>query len=178
MADFANLLTEQTGKTGIYYNADVDDKVLKTLDDVNKNWIQHNFIITNTKITVGINLDVVYFDKVYAGIAGYNLCRDVIQATYRCRNLNENSINICFFDRTNTNFCFLNDQYQVDDCLIYKNMTKDILIEKQAPLIGSLYHFCKKANYKICPTDKQISDELSTYINKMLADTEKFFIFI
>ena len=175
MVEFNNLLTEQTGKTGIYYNADVDDKVLKTLDDVNKNWIQHNFIITNTKITVGINLDVVYFDKVYAGIAGYNLCRDVIQATYRCRNLNENSINICFFDRTNTNFCFLNDQYQVDDCLIYKNMTKDILIEKQAPLIGSLYHFCKKANYKICPTDKQISDELSTYINKMLADTENIF---
>ena len=54
-------------------------------------------------------------------------------------------------------------------------MTKDILIEKQAPLIGSLYHFCKKANYKICPTDKQISDELSTYINKMLADTENIF---
>jgi len=172
MAEFKKLLCEKTGKKIMFYNADVDDVVLETLHDVNDSWIDYDCIITNTKITVGINFDKLYFDKVYAGIAGFNISRDVIQATYRCRHLTENSITICFFDKSNTNYCFLNDGHQVADCPIYKKMVLDVLIEKHAPLVGSLYHFCKKANYKICLSDNTISDETTKCINKMLKSTE------
>ena len=167
MSTFVKLLEAKTGTKGLYYNADVDDTVLKTLSDVNHNWSQYSFVVTNTKITVGIN-----FDRVYALIAGYNLSRDVIQATYRCRTLNDNSIHVCFVDKLNTNFCFKNDAPDVDNCPIYVNMVRDILKEKQAPLISSFNLFCSKANYKICSNENSISTELTKQISLMLNATE------
>jgi hypothetical protein len=66
-----------------------------------------DFVITNTKITVGINFDELHFDSVYAGIAGFNMTRDVIQATYRSRYSSPNKINVCFFDKSNTKLLLL-----------------------------------------------------------------------
>jgi hypothetical protein len=171
MATFVDIIKNETNKLGCFYNADVDDKTLKTLGDVNKNWIKYNFVVTNTKINVGLNFDVVHFHKVFACLAGYNLSRDVIQATYRCRTLIDNSIHICFVDKINTNLCFKNDAIDVDNCQIYKKLVNDILIEKQAPLISSFNLFASKAHYKICTTEKIISDELSKQMTKLLKTT-------
>ena len=99
------------------------------------------------------------------------LSRDVIQATYRCRTLIDNTINICFIDKINTNFCFKNDACEVDNCIIYKQLVSDILIEKQAPLISSFNLLASKANYKICTSQDVISNELIKKMNKLLKDT-------
>ena len=171
MSTFVDILTSETNKKGCFYNADVDDKILKTLADVNINWKNYNFIVTNTKINVGLNFDVVHFHKVFACLAGYNISRDVIQATYRCRTLINNSIHICFVDKNNTNLCFKNDAGDVDNCPIYKKLVSDILIEKQAPLISSFNLLASKAHYKICSDDKTISIELTKQMNKLLKNT-------
>jgi Ni2+-binding GTPase involved in maturation of urease and hydrogenase len=171
MASFVDILTNETNKKGCFYNADVDDKTLKTLADVNTNWQNYNFVVTNTKINVGLNFEVVHFHKVYACLAGYNISRDVIQATYRCRTLIDNSIHICFVDKINTNLCFKNDAADVDNCQIYKKLVSDILIEKQAPLISSFNLIASKAHYKICSDDKTISIELIKRMNKLLKNT-------
>ena len=90
MQELALKIEEQTNKKGVFYNAVSDDAVVKELIEVNKNWTKYDFIINNTKITVGVNFDQKYFDRVYLFIAGFNLTRDIIQVSRRCKTLNDN----------------------------------------------------------------------------------------
>ena len=53
MNTIKNLIERKTNKKGIMYNADIDDKIINDLDDVAKAWTETDFIITNSKITVG-----------------------------------------------------------------------------------------------------------------------------
>jgi len=54
MEEFKLKLEEKTNKKGISYNSQVDDEVLKGLKNVNESWSNNcDFVITNTKITVG-----------------------------------------------------------------------------------------------------------------------------
>ena len=46
-----------------------------------------DFVMTNNKINVGINYEKFDFDSVYLSIAGFSSPRDLIQVSYRCRNI-------------------------------------------------------------------------------------------
>jgi hypothetical protein len=62
MEELKVIIEKQTNKTGVCYNSQVDDETLNGLKDVNSSWSKVDFVITNTKITVGINYELDYFD--------------------------------------------------------------------------------------------------------------------
>ena len=165
-------LESLTEKTGICYNSQTDDKVIKTLKDVNTTWKNYNFVLTNTKITVGVNYDKQHFDKVYLSVAGFSSTRDIIQVSCRCRTLNTNSINVCYFEKYNTAKAFINDNELVVNCPIYKQLVKNVIIEKVAPLKGSFLLFCEKAGYKIKINKEILDAKLSEYITNLFMDSD------
>ena len=90
-------IEQKTNKKGIMYNADIDDKIINDLDDVAKAWTETDFIITNSKITVGINCELQGFDSVFLSIAGFSSPRDVLQSSARCRQIESKKIYIHFW---------------------------------------------------------------------------------
>jgi hypothetical protein len=60
MQELKIIIEKETNKTGVCYNSQVDDEILKGLKDVNSSWSKVDFVITNTKITVGINYELDY----------------------------------------------------------------------------------------------------------------------
>ena len=138
MEDLKIKIELETKKKGIFYNADVDDETIRGLRDVNKNWVVPDFIMTNTKISTGVNFDKKYIDRVYLFIAGYNSTRDIIQVSRRCRTLNDKLIKCTFLDNYNTHNVFDNDSSLVDNCPIYISMTKLVF-----------FYFLKKQVFKL-----------------------------
>ena len=172
MSDLVKYIEKKTNKIGLYYNGEQNDKILEGLRDVNNSWSAVDFVLTNSKITVGINYELKDFDIVYLSIAGFNSTRDIIQVSYRCRSIKSNKIKVCYIDKDNLKYTkededenrtILNDNRLVNDCIIYKQLVEDIRIEKQAPLQASFNHFCKLANYSITASPEVIEEGLEQY---------------
>ena len=176
MEDFKKILEKETLKTGVCYNADSDDITLKELKNINKSWKEHDFVITNTKITVGVNYELDDFDTVFLAIADFNLPRDITQVSYRCRNIQSSNINVCFINKKNNNKCFVQDE-QINNCNIYSNLVQDILIERFSPLQETFYFFCKKANYKLSVSEDKLNKEISTYFINLYNTNKSVYTF-
>jgi hypothetical protein len=161
-----------TNKKGEAYNAQTDDDILKQLKDVNSNWNKKDFIITNTKITVGVNYELKDFDLVFLSIANFNSARDLTQVSMRCRTLKENLIKVVLLESQNGFNTFKNDDYLVANCPIYKNLVKDILIEKHAPLHNSFKFLCLQAGYKFKVSNDIMRKDLDNYFNRYYAECE------
>ena len=101
---------------GRIYNGDIGKAETLDLYNVNKAWENVNFIICNTKITVGVNYDNLHntFDSVYMGIAGFNAPRDILQVSYRARALSSDLIKICFIDKHSKNSDYIDDKHYID----------------------------------------------------------------
>ena len=160
MSQFKDILETQTNTKSIMYNSQVGDDVVKTLFDVNNAWRDHDFVLTNTKITVGVNYDNLecVFDRVYILIAQMNSARDILQVSYRCRKLNDNRIRIAY-DPGCKSGDFQNDIDSIHDP-IYKNLFKNVVKEKFAPLRESVEFFCQKAGYGISKAESKIANTL------------------
>ena len=169
MEEIFNLITSATNKKGIYYNADVDDKVKKGLKDVNDSWKDADFILTNNIITCGVNYDVMDFDYKYIFIASHNTPRDIIQVSYRARFISSGIIKLCYMGKMNQNNTWLNDCEKMN-CPIYSKMYNEILVEKKAPIKRAFQLFCVKAHYKQTTDDFKINEivekELIDMLNK------------
>jgi hypothetical protein len=167
MEQIYGLITTATGKEGIFYNADVDDKVKKGLKDVNTSWENMDFVITNNIITCGVNYENMDFDYKYIFIASHNTPRDIIQVSYRARHLNSGIIKLCYMGKMNQNNTWLNDCSKMG-CRIYSQMYNDILVEKKAPLKRSFQLFCVKAHYKQTTDEYKINQNVETELERML----------
>ena len=66
----------------ILYTSETDEST----EDVNKLWLDYQLIITTSKITIGIDCQIV-FDNVFAIISANILTRDASQSLYRIRNV-------------------------------------------------------------------------------------------
>jgi len=170
MEELKEIITKLTNKTGVAYNSQTDDEILKGLKNVNHSWSLYNFVITNTKITVGINYELKDFDSVYLSIAGFSGSRDIIQVSYRCRELKTNKINVCFIDKYNSLNAFENDDITVNNCNVYKSMVSNILYEKKAPLKQSFMFLANKANYKLSSDKNIIYEGLKDYFKKLFEE--------
>lgn len=166
MKALKNIIEKETNKSGSMYNADVDDKTLKELKNVNDSWSKSDFVITNSKITVGINYELKDYDTVFISLAGFTSTRDAIQVSYRCRHLESNLINVCYLDDFNNNKAFEQDDHQVGGCQIYKKLIKNILKEKYAPLKQSFNYFCHLAHYTILKDEPVLDQVLEDYFKK------------
>jgi len=173
MEGLKTMIEEQTNKKGISYNADVDDINIKNLDDVENAWANIDFVITNSKITVGINYESNDFDDIFLFIAGFSSPRDVIQASARCRSIKSNNIYINFLNTFNTNTTFTPKSYLMYKDDIYDALTKDIITEKMAPIKGSFYKFCKIAGYtmNIMDIDEELNELNELNINELLCES-------
>lgn len=167
MASLQEVFEKNTNKKGLAYNADSDDAILKTLDDVNDSWNKVDFVMTNNKMNVGINYEKYDFDCVFLSIASFSSPRDIIQVSYRCRHLKSNEIYICYLEGLKTT-TFKDDSVLVADCPIYKKLVKNILVEKYSPLKATFQMFCKLAHYKMDYSKEALNKELDKYIQTLI----------
>jgi hypothetical protein len=165
MEQLADTIEKCSGCKGIFYNADVDDKIKIGLKNVNESWGEASFIITNNIITCGINYEKLDFDYKFLFVAPFNSPRDVIQVSYRARYLSTGIIKICYMGAMNQVNAWLNDCNRMNDPL-YTALYKSILVEKKAPIKKSVQLFCVKAHYK------QESDEttIDAILKKEITD--------
>lgn len=141
------------------YHADVSDKRVLQLSNVNDIWKNAKAVICNSSITVGVSYDrndEHQFDNIYMGWASFLLARDMIQATARPRHLKEGNIYVFKCSGiTNKDMQILN----IDNGIYDKVLRPHLLIENRARDWDAFIHLCKLANYHI--------DE-SIYINDSL----------
>lgn len=163
-----DLLTASTGKKGIFYNADIDEKIKVGLTNVNDAWANQSFIITNSIITCGVNYETEDFDKEYLFISSFSIPRDVIQVSYRPRFLSSGIINVCYVGKMQQTNSWETDTHVIN-CPVYKNMINSILVEKKSPLKKTFQLFCVKANYKQTTDKEKIAAQLQKEISEMLA---------
>lgn len=167
MEQIFNTIEIATGKKGIFYNADVDDKKKKGLKDVNTNWSGKDFVIVNNIVTCGVNYEKLDFDYCYIFIAPHNSPRDIIQVSYRARHLSSGVIKFCYMGAMKQENSWLNDCKKMN-CKIYDNLFQSILIEKKSPIKRTIQLFCRKANYKQKADDFVVNSILEKEINKIL----------
>jgi hypothetical protein len=166
MEEIFNMIKDQTGKKGEMYNADVDDKKKKQLKNVNDSWLDLDFIITNNILTCGVNYENKDFDYKYIFVASFNCPRDIIQVSYRVRNLLSGIINICYMGTMNQANTWVCDKIRMDDKK-YNSLYDSIIIEKKAPIKKSFSLFCNKANYKQEIDTKEINITLEHEIEML-----------
>jgi len=170
MATIKNTIEEATNKKGVSYNADCDDKNIRDLDDLANAWGNIDFVITNSKITVGINYEEKDFNCVFLAMAGFSSPRDVIQASCRCRHIISNDIYFLFIDSINTITTFDPNDKLMHKTPIYDALTSNIIIERLAPLKGTFYNFCKMAGYKLEINNEIFNDSIDEDIAALLSD--------
>ena len=87
----------------------------------------------------------------------------------RCRHLNDNLIKVIVLEKERPSKGYEGDAYLVNDCPIYNNLVKDILIEKQAPLKQSLIFFFNKAGYHTSMKQETMRTGLEQYFTDLYA---------
>lgn len=148
MEKFFYMLTKAANVEGVYYNADVDDKIKDGIKDVNTSWKNCKLVVANSSITCGVNYEIMDFDKEYIFIANYNSPRDIIQFTYRPRYLRTNIINICYLGKMISPDSWLDDRKtDMKNCQVYNKLFENIMIEKKVPIKKGIQLFANKAHY-------------------------------
>ena len=138
-------LMEFCKKKIITYHGDNDAKVNATLQDVNKAWKEVGAVITNIKITVGVNYDELSFDKGYLLVHGsITSPRDVILSSYRVRQFKENLV-VATIIR--------GPKFGTHDTMAYPGATyqqlcNDIHIEEKSLIFETFKMFCDSDNYQ------------------------------
>jgi hypothetical protein len=162
MANLFEMIQEETGAKGVFYNADVNEDIKKGLENVNKTWKEEQVIITNTCITCGVNYDQEDFDAIYLFITKYSSPRDVIQVSYRPRTIKENKIYACFISAGVVCNSWHNDKAAME-CRIYNKLYDDCMIEFKSPQKTTFHYFCEKAGYT---QENEEKDKLEKDIEK------------
>ena len=179
-------IKERTGRDikGDYYHGDIAQAKVNTLYNVNDYWDTLDFVICNTKITVGVSFEGLKpFDRCYILALGWVEPRDIIQVSYRPRTLKDDLIKICLLSTYNPNLNFKSDTEYLknimaramadfDECLIYKNLVINYLNEAYAPYEKKLLSFIKNAGYTIIDGDTIINPILIKNLSEFLDGRE------
>ena len=167
-----NVIKLASGKSGIYYNSLVDDKIKGGLKNVNSSWKDKSFIICNNVVTCGVSYENIDVDYKYIMIGSYNVPRDIIQFSYRVRNLRSGIIKLTYLGTMNQPNSWLNDCAHIN-CPVYNKLYSDILIERKSPLKRSVQLFCCYAHYKLELDDVHMLDKMLTkQINDLFDEQE------
>ena len=166
MEAVVEVIKQITGKRIIFYNADVDDSIKNTLDDVNKCWSDYDCVITNQVITCGVNFDLEGFDHVWMFLMGFVKPREAIQVSARIRKLKENTINVSFLGSLKNKNCYVDDTKEMNNP-IYSVLYNDSLIEDKSPRRKTFEIFCSKAGYKMKKKDMRINKEICAEMDKL-----------
>ena len=156
-----------SGKKGIYYNSEIDERIKGGLRDVNAAWADLDFVITNNTITCGVNYDLHTkpFDTAYIFIASYTLPRDALQVSYRPRLLTENTIFVNFMGKMSQREVWEDDS---GFCPIYRSLYEANLVELQAPNRKTFGFLCGKAHYTQTTDDTEFCEEQAEKLRAVL----------
>ena len=140
-------------KKGIFYYATKDDKLDKTLENVNKVWTTKDLVAGSPKLTVGNSCSAPnYFDRAYVNAKSSCCVRDTSQSIMRVRHLKENILFFSLPIKKVTNYYSLNYMLKRYDVRneFKKNMIGDMLddklkCEKNEQLVEKLQSY-KKVN--------------------------------
>jgi hypothetical protein len=146
MAGLVQTIEKISGKKGMYHNADAADSNNKMLENVNENWVNYDFVVSNNKINVGLNFDIDYFDEVYLMVAGFNSPRDIVQFSYRTRTLTKNVIHYCLLNKYNPCNDFFIQKVETHN-EVFQSLFKNVILEKRSPVEETMEFFFAKANY-------------------------------
>ena len=124
---------KETKKIVIHHadkNINEDKEILK---DVNTNWLS-DVLIYNSKITVGINMDVEHFDQIYIISSNHVLVRDIFQASLRVRKIKDNLLK----------YCLLADDipyyYHFSKNSLNENINNKVELIKKYSLVDNIYN--------------------------------------
>lgn len=171
MGQVVEVIKQITGKKIIYYNADVDDSIKNTLNDVNSHWADYDCVITNQVITCGVNFDLERFDEVWMFLMGFVKPREAIQVSARIRKLKENTINVSFLGALKNQNCYIDDTKQMNNP-VYSIVYNDALIEDKSPRRKTFEIFCTKAGYLMKKKDMRINKEICAEMDKLFNDVD------
>jgi hypothetical protein len=176
MEQIAEVIKLRTNKKGLFYNADVDDAIKNTLNDVNTHWNEVDFVITNTCITCGVNFDLEGFDHVWIFLANFVKPREAIQVSARIRKLKTNTINVAFLGNLKNPNCYIDDTLQMNN-KIYSIIYNDALVEDKAPRRKAFEIFCNKAGYKMVKESIIINKDICNEMTKLFDSVNVGFSF-
>lgn len=176
MEQITMVIEKRTNKKGICYNADVDDAIKKTLKSVNEVWSQHDFVITNTCITCGVNYDLHMFDQVWLFLASIVKPREAIQVSARIRYLKSNTIYVSFLGNLKNPPVYKDDTNAINH-RVYTNVYKNALIEDKSPRRKTFEIFCSKAGYKMTKANMIIDKEICNEMKKLFDETNTYITF-
>ena len=160
------IIQSRTGKKGIGYHSDADDKIKKTLKDVNDTWDKYDFVVSNNVITCGVSYENTDYSYIYMFIASFNLPRDMVQFSYRIRNLSANKIHVCFIPSYNPSV-WESDCGAMNDP-IYTRLYKNIITEYKAPAQDTFKFLCVKAKYIQCMNTEVLDKSLNAQMTKLI----------
>ena len=167
-------LSTNTKDKCVFYNADVDDIVKKQLKNVNHNWNKVDAVILNNIITCGVNYEKHDFTDVFIFIASHNVPRDIIQVSYRIRNLTNNKIYMCFMGRMLQQTTYINDKMLIG-CPIYERLLNNIFVELNSPIRKTIKYLCGKAKYNFKIDNTEITDKIIKYIDDLYNECQVCF---
>lgn len=171
MAELASTIELGSGKKCIYYNADIGDKIKKTLCNVNETWSEYDCVITNTCITCGVNFDLNGYDSCWLFLTGFIKPRDAIQASARIRYLDSKNINVVYLGKKLINpSVYIDDRTEVNN-EVYNTIYKNSLIEDKAPRRKVFEIFCQKSGYKMNKSNFLVNKELTNELKIIFEDT-------
>lgn len=136
------------------------------LKNTNEYWKKSRVVICNTSITVGVNYENDDFDNIYIYYSSSFLPRDIIQNTYRIRNLKSKNI---YLVKGTGSLC---KDIEIKNCDIpdLNNFIKSLAIEQQNKTYKVFKYFCNKAGYKFI-NDECISTQVSKEINNIINES-------
>jgi hypothetical protein len=127
-----------------HYSKSKDNERLENRDmngnliSINEIWNKCDILLYNISITVGIDFNIEYFDKIYVYYDTINNVRDVIQSLNRVRNYKDNEINI--YNKYTSN----NDDYNMNSEYVLNEFKKDI--KKNEDFIKEYNEYIDKNN--------------------------------
>lgn len=140
---------------------DSEQKIKSQLNNVNKNWSDKDFIIYNDAITCGISYDVKnIFDCGFLILGKHNKSRDIIQASYRIRDLKENKIYYHLYKKSNDHREAINiNNICKGENFIYDNLKKNYECEYFNKTIKGFETFLKIGGYKAITNKGEIIED-------------------
>lgn len=165
-------LFEKYGAKTICYHGENSGTVNKTLANINNEWKALDVVLTNSKITVGVNFDVKHFDACYLLLAPFSSPRDVIQSSYRVRNFS--SMATYAMIMPGKNFLFKNETPMLA-CPDLQATVSDVFMEKLSPLKETFRLFSKLARYSIANIKTIVDKESKKQFKAFFAQNDLTF---
>jgi hypothetical protein len=159
-----------------------DDKVKSKLEDVEDLFIKYDLVIYSPTITVGVDFNIKYFDKIYGYMCMGSVCpRVFFQMIFRVRQITDNNIliladnkismkswsNIIPFEEIKLSLYGddeLNSYQYIRLCNRFENMNSNLAF------LNIFTYFCKLKNFDLCIDNKIINGYNKKKVNYNVID--------